>query len=167
MTTRLPTRTGTATPSDSPDRGRWSRCRPALRIGRAVSLGLALLKAARVESWADLVDRSRTDPQSAAAAAGRHRPDPADLALLDAHLGLLGLIRVVPAHGGPEYRHRRGLRHLRAVDVSAGAVPRKCRFTLGCSGAMVKAVRPSTRNHCGTDPPQWSEPIGCWFAVAE
>ena len=107
---------------------------------RAVSIGLALLKAARVQSWEDLVDTLRTDGQSAA------RLDSIDLnrddlTLLDRHLGLLGLIRVVPG--------TRGTGRTVTVAVcdacgqwmlSTAAVPRRCRLTGGCSGAMMKAV---------------------------
>ena len=107
---------------------------------RAVSIGLAMLKAARVESWDDLVDTLRTGGQSAARLDGIDLA-PDDLALLDAHLGLLGLIRVVPG--------TRGTGHTVTVAVcdacgqwmlSSGAVPRRCRLTTGCQGAMVKAV---------------------------
>ena len=107
---------------------------------RAVSIGLALLKAARVQSWNELVDTLRTDNPSAARLDGIDLTRD-NLALLDAHLGLLGLIRVVPG--------TRGNGHTVTVAVcdqcgqwllSAGAVPRRCRLTLGCQGAMIKAV---------------------------
>ena len=107
---------------------------------RAVSLGLALLKSARVETWDDLV-----------ACTGCRRPGSArldgidltraDLELLDAHLGLLGLIRVVPGTRGSGYTVT-----VAVCDrcgrwmLSTGAVPRRCRLTIGCAGAMVKAV---------------------------
>lgn len=148
MTTRRPTRTGTATPSG------LTGPQPLVPMPagapdpvRAVSLGLALLKAARVESWADLADTLRTDPQSAARLDGIDLTRD-DLALLDAHLGPLGLIRVMPG--------TRGSGNILTVAVcdrcgrwmlSAGAVPRRCRLTLDCPGAMVKAVpaKPVTR----------------------
>ena len=107
---------------------------------RAVSLGLALLKAARVQSWDDLVDTLRTDDQPAARLDGIDLTRD-DLALLDAHLGLLGLIRVIPG--------TRGTGHTVTVAVcdacgqwmlGTGAVPRRCRLITGCPGAMVKAV---------------------------
>jgi hypothetical protein len=107
---------------------------------RAVSLGLALLKAARAASWDDLVDTLRTDGQFAARLDGIDLTRD-DLALLDRHLGLLGLIRVVPG--------TRGTGHTVSVAVcdrcgqwmlSTGAVPRRCRLTGGCPGAIVKAV---------------------------
>ena len=105
---------------------------------RAVSIGLALLKLARVQSWDDLVDTLRTDGQSAARLDGIDLTRN-DLALLDAHLGLLGLIRVVPG--------TRGTGHTVTIAVcdacgqwmlSTGAVQRKCRLSAGCPGAMVR-----------------------------
>ena len=52
---------------------------------RAVSIGLALLKAARVQSWDDLVATLRADNQSASRLDGIDLTAN-DLALLDAHL---------------------------------------------------------------------------------
>ena len=107
---------------------------------RAVSLGLALLRAARVETWGDLVDALRADDQAAARLDGIDLTR-ADLELLDAHLGLLGLIRVIPGSRGSGYTVT-----VAVCDqcgrwmLSTGAVPRRCRLTMGCAGAMVKAA---------------------------
>jgi len=107
---------------------------------RAVSIGLALLKAARVRSWDGLVDTLRTDGQSAARLDGIDLTLD-DLDLLDRHLGLLGLIRVVPGTRGTGYTVT-----VAVCDacgqwlLSTGAVPRRCRLTSGCPGAVVKAV---------------------------
>jgi len=108
---------------------------------RAVSIGLALLKTARAACWDDLVDTLRTDEQSAAWRLDGIDLTRDDLELLDQHLGLLGLIRVV--------RGARGTGHTVTVAVcdrcgqwmlSTAAVPRRCRLTMGCPGAMVKAA---------------------------
>ena len=108
----------------------------------AVSLGLALLRAARVESWDGLIAALRDGDPAVTARLATVELSGTDLALLDAHLGLLSLIRVVPASRG-----RVG--HTVTVAVcdtcgrwllSTGAVPRRCRLTNGCPGVTVKAV---------------------------
>ena len=107
---------------------------------RAVSLGLALLKAARVETWDDLVAALRGDDQAAARLDGIDLSR-ADLVLLDAHLGLLGLIRVVPGTRGSGYTVTVAIcDQCGRWMLSTGAVPRRCRLTSECPGAMVKAA---------------------------
>ena len=69
---------------------------------RAVSIGLALLKAARVETGEGLVDSLRADDQAASRLDGIDLTC-ADLELLDVHLDLLGLIRVNPGRRGRGY----------------------------------------------------------------
>lgn len=107
---------------------------------RAVSIGLALLKTARVESWDHLVAALRADDHSAARLDGIDLTRD-DLTLLDEHPGLLGLIRVVPGTRGSAYTVT-----VAVCDrcgrwmLSTGAVPRRCRLTIGCQGAVVKAV---------------------------
>ena len=110
---------------------------------RAVFLGLALLRTARVEAWDDLIAALRDDDPAVTARLAAVDLTGADLVLLDAHLGLLSLIRVVPGTRG-----RGG--HTVTVAVcdtcdrwmlSTGAVPRRCRLTTGCPGITVKAVR--------------------------
>ena len=82
---------------------------------------------AGVQSWDELIDTLRTDGEAAARLDGIELPR-SNLALLDQHLGLLGLIRVVP---GP-----RGTGHNVTVAVCdacgqrmlcSAAVPRRCR----------------------------------------
>ena len=101
---------------------------------RAVSLGLALLKAARVETWDDLVaslgPTTRQLPRLDGIELTR-----ADLELLDAHLGLLGLIRVVPGtRGRGLHGHRRGLRQLRPLDAQHRDRATPLPAHLGCPG---------------------------------
>ncbi len=67
---------------------------------RAVSLGLALLRTARVEAWDDLIAALRDDHPAVTARLATLDLTGEDLALLDAHLGLLALIRVAPASRG-------------------------------------------------------------------
>ena len=107
---------------------------------RAVSLGLALLKAARVETWEDLVDAMRADDQAASRLDGIDLTR-ADLELLDAHLGLLGLIRVVPGTRGTGYTVTVAIcDQCGRWMLTTCAVPRRCRLTIGCAGAMVKVI---------------------------
>jgi hypothetical protein len=108
---------------------------------RAVSLGLALLKAAKVEGWDELIGALEAGDTAAARLDGIDLTA-ADLALLDAHLDLLSLIRVVPTARG-----RGGFTVTVAVCdscgrwmISTGTVPRRCRLTSGCPGVLVKAV---------------------------
>ena len=108
----------------------------------AVSLGLALLRTARVQSWDDLIAALRGDDRAVTARLAAVDLTGDDLALLDAHLGLLSLIRVVP---GPRGRGGRTVT-VAVCDtcgrwlLSTGAVPRRCRLTTGCPGVTVKAV---------------------------
>ena len=67
-----------------------------------VSIGLALLKAARVETWEGPVDSLRAGDQAASRLDGIDLTC-ADLELLDTHLDLLGLIRVNPGRRGRGY----------------------------------------------------------------
>ena len=107
---------------------------------RAVSLGLALLKSARVETWDDLVASLGADDQAAARLDGIDLTH-ADLELLDAHLALLGMIRVVPGTRGSGYTVTVAIcDRCGRWMLSTGAVPHRCRLTIGCAGAMVKAV---------------------------
>jgi len=106
-----------------------------------VSLGLALLKAAKVEEWDELIGALEADEPAAAQLDGIDLTA-ADLALLDANLDLLSLIRVVPAARG-----RGGYTVTVAVCdgcgrwmISTGTVPRRCRLSTGCAGVMVKAA---------------------------
>ena len=140
MTTRRPNRTRVAAtaavgplplipmPVDAPD------------SVRAVSLGLALLKSARVETWDDLVASLGADDQAAARLDGIDLTR-ADLELLDAHLGLLGMIRVVPGTRGSGYTVTVAIcDRCGRWMLSTGAVPHRCRLTIGCAGSMVKAI---------------------------
>ena len=93
-----------------------------------------------METWDDLVAALRADDQAAARLDGIDLTR-ADLELLDAHLGLLGLIRVVPGTRGSGYTVTVAVcDHCGRWMLSTGAVPRRCRLTIGCPGAMVKAV---------------------------
>ena len=67
---------------------------------RAVSLGLALLKTARVEAWDDLIAALRDDHEAVTSRLATVDLTGDDLALLDAHLDLLSQIRVVPVGRG-------------------------------------------------------------------
>ena len=114
---------------------------------RAVSLGLALLKAARVQIWDDLVaDTTCRRPGSVALLDGIDLTR-ADLELLDAHLELLGMIRVVPGTRGSGYTVTVAIcDRCGRWMLSTGAVPRRCRLTIGCPGAWSRRSRPSPRS---------------------
>ena len=120
---------------------------------RAVSLGLALLKAARVESWDDLVDTLRTD-RPIRRAAGRHRPD--------RRRPRAAGRAPRPARPDPGGAGHAGSGYTVTVAVcdrcgqwmlSTGAVPRRCRLTIrllggdgeGCAGKAVVTGRDEQR----------------------
>lgn len=133
----------TAKPSHWPIHAATSAHRPTAATGtdagrradpvRAVSIGLAPLKAALVQSWDDLADTLRTDDHPAARLDGVELTRD-DLALLDQHLGLLGLIRVMPG--------ARGTGHAVTSRFDAGLSRRRCpRWVSGAGHNPVPDVR--------------------------
>jgi|GEM_PF-2542743 len=108
---------------------------------RAVSLGLALLRTARVESWDDLNPALRDDGSAVTERLAGVDLNGSHLAMLDSHLGLMSLIRVVPASRG-----RGG--HIVTVAAAGGcSAPVRCPAGAGSpSAAPARPSRPCRRN---------------------
>ena len=116
----------------------------APELAQAASLGLAMLRAAKTATWAELV----ADPSRLAGLTF----SPAQLALVNAHGGELTFVRV-----GPPLVTLAVCPVCGSFTVVAGAPATTCPLTLGCPGTPARApiatrTKPPTRPGTPTEP---------------